>query len=64
MFPEREEWLERFGWIYFWLAPLATWVWLYAFCASAMTRRIRWRGYEYALLSASETQLIREPSEP
>ncbi len=58
MFPEREDWFERFGWIYFWLTPLATWVWLYAFLASALTRRIRWRGNEYELLSASETRLL------
>ncbi len=58
MFPEREAWFERFSWIYFWFTPLATWVWLYAFVASAITRRIRWRGYEYELVSSTSTRVI------
>lgn len=62
MFPDREEWFDRNGWAYFWLTPLATWVWMYAFWGSAWTRRIQWRGYEYELVSESETRLLRAPS--
>lgn len=56
MFPGREEWLGRYGWAYFWMVPLATWVWLYAFVASALTRRIEWRGRAYELLSPRQTR--------
>ena len=59
MFPEREEWLDRFGWAYFWMVPIVTWTWLYVFVASSLTRRIEWRGYVYELLSAEETRIVR-----
>ena len=60
MFPERENWFDRHGWIYFWLAPVATWVWLWVFLRSALTRTIRWRGYEYELLSKERTRKVGE----
>jgi ceramide glucosyltransferase len=63
MFPERQEWFDQHGSIYFWMTPLATWVWLYAFLASAMTNRIVWRDYEYELLSPDRTRLISGPDE-
>lgn len=59
MFPEREDWLDRFGWAYFWMVPIATWTWLYVFAASALTRRIEWGGYIYELVSAEKTRVVR-----
>ena len=56
IFPERETWLARFGWSYFWLTPVATWTWLYAFARSGLTRRITWRGRTYELVGKSETR--------
>jgi cellulose synthase/poly-beta-1,6-N-acetylglucosamine synthase-like glycosyltransferase len=61
MFPEREDWFDRHGWAYFWLTPLATWVWLWAFVGSAGSRAIRWRGYVYELVSRSETRVLERP---
>jgi hypothetical protein len=61
MFPERQEWFDRHSSIYFWMTPLATWVWLYAFLASAMTNKIRWRDYEYELVAPDKTRLISGP---
>lgn len=61
MFPERQEWFDHHSSIYFWLTPLATWVWLYAFVTSAMTSRIRWRDYEYELIAPDKTRLISGP---
>ena len=58
VFPHREEWLERFGWAYFWMTPIATWVWLHAFVRSGMTRRIAWRGRVYDLVSPSTTKEV------
>ncbi len=57
-FPERKAWLERHGWAYFWLAPLATWVWLYALLRSGLTRRIRWRGRTYDLISETRVREV------
>ena len=59
VFPQREDWLERNGWAYFWMTPIATWVWLYAFLRSGATKRIRWRGRIYELSSESATREIR-----
>ena len=61
MFPQREEWFDRHGWAYFWLVPIATWVWLVTFAGSAVTRRIEWRGYVYRLVSADETVVLETP---
>ena len=58
VFPEREAWLERHGWAYFWLTPVATWVWLYAFLRSGMTRRIQWRGRTYDLISETRVREV------
>lgn len=48
-FPDDADWFERNGWVYTWTGPLVTWIWLYAFLGSAMSRRITWRGREYYL---------------
>jgi len=58
VFPDREAWLDRYGWAYFWLTPLATWVWLYAFLRSGLTRRIRWRGRAYDLISETRVREV------
>ncbi len=58
VFPDREAWLERYGWAYFWMTPLATWIWLYAFLRSGMTRRISWRGRTYELRSEREVREV------
>jgi hypothetical protein len=58
MFPGREDWLDRFGWAYFWMTPVATWIWLYIFYRSAFTRTIEWRGNVYELVSAEQTRYV------
>ncbi len=60
MFPGKRSWLRHYGWIYFWLTPLVTWIWLYTFLASAFTRRIEWRGNTYELLGPSRTCRVAE----
>jgi ceramide glucosyltransferase len=47
--PESRPWLQRHGWLFTWLVPLATWTWLYGHLASAYTNVIEWRGYRYKL---------------
>ncbi len=58
MFPHHGGWFDQYGWAYFWMTPIATWIWLYTFLRSAMTRRIEWRGNVYELVSANETRCI------
>jgi ceramide glucosyltransferase len=48
-FPEYAEWFRRHSWIFTWLVPLGTWLWLCGFAASAYTNVIRWRGNTYKL---------------
>ena len=61
MFPAREDWFDRFGSVYFWYTPLATWIWLWVFLRSAGTRTIRWRDYVYELESPDRTRTIAAP---
>ncbi len=61
MFPQREDWFDLHGWAYFWLVPIATWVWLVSFVGSATTRKIEWRGYVYDLVSAEKTVVLKTP---
>ena len=58
MFPNHAGWFDQYGWAYFWMTPIATWVWLYTFVRSAMTRRIEWRGNVYELISADKTRCV------
>lgn len=58
MFPNRVEWLDRFGWAYFWYTPIATWIWLYVLLRSALTRKIEWRGNVYELVSPEKTRCL------
>ena len=61
MFPDRADWFDSNGWVYFWYTPIATWVWLYLFAASAKGRTIEWRDYVYELVSESKTRVLRGP---
>lgn len=58
IFPHREAWLERYSWSYFWMTPVATWVWLYGFVRSGLTRRITWRGRVYDLYGEKTTRHV------
>ncbi len=47
--PSQARWFRRYGWLHAWATPLVTWLWLYAFLASAVSNRIEWRGIRYRL---------------
>lgn len=44
-----EGWFRRYGWVYTWLPPLMTWVWLGSLLSSAFGRIIHWRERSYRL---------------
>src|SRR5262249_22051879 len=50
--PEHAAWFHRYGWIYSWLSPIATWVWLIGLVSSVFGNTIHWRGYRYRLRRA------------
>ncbi len=58
IFPDREDWFEHYGWIYFWMNPIATWIWMYTFVRSGFTNRINWRGRVYDLNSKIPMQCV------
>jgi ceramide glucosyltransferase len=47
--PQYKAWFDRHGWVHALWTPLATWFWLYALVASALTNVIEWRGNRYNL---------------
>jgi GT2 family glycosyltransferase len=47
--PEYEAWFKRHIWVHAIWVPLATWIWLAAFCISAFGYTIAWRGNRYDL---------------
>ena len=59
--PGWRDWFARHGWVHVWWTPLAAWVWLYGFIASAGTRAIVWRGRRYRL---DPPAYRRRPSAP
>jgi cellulose synthase/poly-beta-1,6-N-acetylglucosamine synthase-like glycosyltransferase len=59
--PESRPWFQRYGWLFTWLVPLATWTWLYGHLASVYTNVIEWRGYRYRLTRQSIFDLSQPP---
>jgi len=57
LFPARKPWFDHHGWVYCWLTPAVTWIWLWVFLASLFRRRIEWRGNVYELLGPSQTKV-------
>jgi hypothetical protein len=51
--------IRRLWWMFCLLWPLVSVLFLYNFFASAVTRRIVWRGVSYEMRSASETRVAR-----
>jgi ceramide glucosyltransferase len=51
--PDYREWFRINGWAHAALVPLATWVWLISFLASAWSDEIEWRGRVYRLKKGS-----------
>jgi ceramide glucosyltransferase len=47
--PEERPYFARWGWIYSWLVPAGTWIWLFSLIAAARTNVIDWRGVRYRL---------------
>jgi len=50
--------LDRIAWAYVLLPPFMSLLWIYNMIASAMTRRITWRGIMYDLRSPRETVIV------
>jgi len=58
LLPEWRDTLLAYAWAWTLLAPIVPFVYLYNSLVAAFTRRIRWRGIRYELVSARQTRLI------
>jgi hypothetical protein len=57
--PEWKEKINEWGWVWPALAPLVPFLFVWNFIMSLVTKRIRWRGVRYELLSPNVTHVIK-----
>jgi ceramide glucosyltransferase len=58
LLPDWRDTLLAYAWAWTLLAPIVPFVYLYNSVVAAFSRRIRWRGVRYELVSARQTRLI------
>jgi ceramide glucosyltransferase len=58
LLPEWKARLAHWGWVWIALAPLVPFLFSWNFLSSLATRRIRWRGIRYELVSPSLTRIL------
>jgi cellulose synthase/poly-beta-1,6-N-acetylglucosamine synthase-like glycosyltransferase len=58
LLPRWSESLRRYHWSYVLLAPVTSFLTVYAFVTSLLSRRIHWRGRVYEMRSSTETVII------
>jgi ceramide glucosyltransferase len=58
LLPEWRDTLLAYAWAWTLLAPIVPFVYLYNSVVAAFTRRIRWRGIRYELISSRQTRVI------
>jgi cellulose synthase/poly-beta-1,6-N-acetylglucosamine synthase-like glycosyltransferase len=59
LLPERKAQLNQWSWVWTALAPVVPFLFAWNFIASLLTRRIRWRGIRYELISSSMTRVLK-----
>ena len=56
--PEWKAKLHEWGWVWFALAPVVPFLFSWSFIASLLSKRIRWRGIRYELVSPTVTRIL------
>jgi len=59
LLPEWKAKMREWSWIWTALAPVVPFIFFWNFCVSLVTRKIRWRGMRYHLISMNQTQILR-----
>jgi ceramide glucosyltransferase len=59
LLPEWKEKMREWSWVWSLLAPVVPLLFFWNFCVSLATRKIRWRGLRYHLISMNQTQILR-----
>jgi hypothetical protein len=58
LLPEWRDTMLAYAWAWTLLAPIVPFVYLYNSVVAAFSRRIRWRGIRYELVSSQQTRLL------
>jgi len=59
LLPEWKAKLLEWGWVWFALAPVVPFLFSWNFISSLLSKRIRWRGIRYELISPSVTRILK-----
>lgn len=59
LLPEWKAKLQEWGWAWMALAPIVPFLFSWNFILSLLTKKIRWRGVRYELVSANETHILK-----
>ena len=59
LLPEWKAKLVEWGWVWFGLAPVVPFLFSWNFISSLLTKRIRWRGIRYELVSSTVTRILK-----
>jgi len=59
LLPEWKRKLTEWGWVWFALAPVVPFLFAWNFISSVLTKRIRWRGIRYELVSPTMTRILK-----
>jgi len=59
LLPEWKAKLQEWGWVWFALAPVVSFLFSWNFISSVLTKRIRWRGIRYELVSPTVTRILK-----
>jgi hypothetical protein len=59
LLPEQRTRLREWGWVWSLLAPIVPFLFSWNFIISLVSKRIRWRGIRYELVSTNETRIVR-----
>jgi hypothetical protein len=59
LLPECKDKLREWGWVWFALAPLVPFLFSWNFISSLLSKRIRWRGIRYELVSPTATRILK-----
>jgi ceramide glucosyltransferase len=59
LLPEWKAKLQEWGWAWMALAPIVPFLFSWNFILSLLTKKIRWRGMRYELVSANETRILK-----
>jgi hypothetical protein len=57
--PEWKPQINQWAWVWPVLAPVVPFLFVVNFVSSLITKRIRWRGVRYELISPNQTRIIK-----